>query len=255
MVLSPDDRQVRRKEHYRRLAPVYGSRSNRTCEESYVQLVRRFLGPCNRVLEVGCGSSDLLDRLRSPLRVGCDLSEEMLGQRPKQSQTHCLVAAGENLPFRDSQFDGMFLVNVLEHVVDLDATLQESARVLAPGGIWLAVTPNGNWEFWLDLAERWSLKLPEGPHSFLTPRRLRLAARRRFALLEHRTCLVLPVGPPALVGLIDRLTCSAALGWGFFQYIVGRKPVISDHGQADSPGTLALTSRECRAADGAGASS
>jgi SAM-dependent methyltransferase len=133
------------------------------------------------------------------------------------------VAAGETLPFRDAQFDGLFLINVIEHVADLEAVLRECARVLDEDGLWLAITPNGNWEFWLDLAERWSLKIPEGPHTFLTPQRLRLCAQNWFEVLEHRTFLVLPVGPPGLAGFIDSITFCAAFGGGFFQFVVAKK--------------------------------
>ena len=95
--------------------------------------------------------------------------------------------------------------------------------MLVDGGLWFALTPNGNWEKLLDLAERWSLKIPEGPHQFLTTRQLRAMVGRHFEVLEHRTILALPAGPTALSTLIDRLSLCAAWGGGFFQYIVARK--------------------------------
>jgi ubiquinone/menaquinone biosynthesis C-methylase UbiE len=208
-------------EHYQRLAPEYGVRANRTCEGTYFRLVQRFLQNRSRVLELGSGSTDLLGRLGNPFAVACDLSWEML--RARRTQTYCVVAAGERLPFPDECFDGLFLINVLEHVADTDAVLAESCRVLQGDGLWLAVTPNGDWEFWLDLAERWSLKIPEGPHNFLKPGRLRQGVEQWFDVVEHRTFLVLPAGPPALAGVVDRIMCCGKLGWGFFQYIVGRK--------------------------------
>ncbi len=216
-------RQSEVREHYRKLAPIYGARANRTCEETYFRLVRRYLEGCRRVIELGSGSSSLLDRLGSPFRVACDFSLDMLCRRASEGRRHCAAAAGEQLPFRDAQFDGMFLVNVLEHVADLEAVLGECARVLVTDAVWLAITPNGNWEFWLDLAERWSLKLPEGPHVFLTPQRLRLCVGKWFEVLEHRTLLVLPVGPARLAALIDRVSFGATFGWGFFQYVVARR--------------------------------
>jgi SAM-dependent methyltransferase len=215
-VLQHNQTHAHVQDHYRNLAREYGSRANRTCEKTYLRLVRRFLGGRHRVLELGSGSTDLVGQLGSPLAVACDLSWDMLRMRAPTTGTQCLVAAGEKLPLRDACFDGLFLINVLEHVA-------ECARVLEENGLWLAVTPNGNWEFWLDLAERWSLKIPEGPHVFLTQERLRQAAQEWFEVLDHRTFLVLPVGPSGLARLVDRLTCCAAFGCGFFQYIVGRK--------------------------------
>ena len=108
----------------------------------------------------------------------------MLLRRPASDRSYRVVAVGERLPFCDAQFDGVFSINVLEHVADLAAVLSESARVLEDGGIWLAITPNGNWEHLLDLAERWSLKIPEGPHRFLTTRMLREGVIRHFELLN-----------------------------------------------------------------------
>jgi ubiquinone/menaquinone biosynthesis C-methylase UbiE len=218
---APQQAQVQ--DHYRNLAAHYGVRANRTCDRTYRHLVQRFLGRCDRVFELGSGSSDLLDQLGRPFAVASDLSLDMLLAGPATPKVHRVVAAGERLPFRSASFDGLFLINVLEHVADLEATLRESARVLADGGLWLAVTPNGNWEFWLDLAERWKLKIPEGPHRFLTTRHLRQQASKWFEVVEHRTFLLLPAGPPALARFLDTVSCCSALGWGFFQYLVARK--------------------------------
>jgi SAM-dependent methyltransferase len=220
MSSAPQQAEVR--DHYRTLAPQYGARANRTCERTYRRLVRQSLAGCRRVLELGSGGTDLLEQLGCPLAVASDLSLDMLRTRGGRG-AHRVVAAGERLPFRDASFDGLFTINVLEHVADLDAVLRESARVLQDGGLWLAVTPNGYWEFWLDLAERWSLKIPEGPHAFLTPRGLRRPVSGAFDVVAHRTFLVLPAGPPALARLLDRFSFCSALGWGFFQYLLARK--------------------------------
>jgi ubiquinone/menaquinone biosynthesis C-methylase UbiE len=147
----------------------------------------------------------------------------MLRWRDRDSHSRPVGAAGEALPFSDGQFDGIVLINVLEHVTDLDATTAESARVLRENGVWLAVTPNGDWEFWLDLAERWSLKIPEGPHAFLSPEKLRRCLDERFEVLEHRTFLVLPAGPQLLSRWFDRITLCSRWNGGFFQFVAARK--------------------------------
>jgi 2-polyprenyl-3-methyl-5-hydroxy-6-metoxy-1,4-benzoquinol methylase len=164
----------------------------------------------------------LLDTLASPLAVAIDLSEHILRQRQLHSP-RCLAAAGEELPFRSGCFDAVFHINLLEHVISPEAVISECARVLRRGGLLLGITPNGSWEFWLDLAERLKLKIPEGPHVFLEPDRLKSIVRERFQVLEHRTFLVLPVGPRVLARFMDRITLCASAEWGFFQCIVGRR--------------------------------
>jgi SAM-dependent methyltransferase len=221
--VSHNNHHLEVREHYRLLAPAYGARANQTCEHTYLRWVRKFLERQRRVLEVGGGSSRLIGQLQSRFAVGCDLSVDMLRAHSRGEQFRYVVAAGEDLPFPDAYFDGMFLVNVLEHVASVEAVLEEAARVLRPDGMFVAITPNGNWEFWLDLAERWNLKLPEGPHSFLTPHRLRSLVRRQFEVIQHRTILMLPAGPPALAAFVDRITCCALFHGGFFQVIAAQK--------------------------------
>jgi SAM-dependent methyltransferase len=209
--------------HYQEIASEYNQRANQTCERVYSHLAGRFLKGRSRLLELGGGASEQLGSLGSRLAVACDLSREMLLRRPASDQSHRVVAVGERLPFCDAQFDGILSINVVEHVAGLEAVLSESARVLEDGGVWVAITPNGNWEPLLDLAERWSLKIPEGPHRFLTTRMLGDAVRRHFDVIEHRTILFLPAGPPWLSSLVDRISLCSAWGGGFFQYIVARK--------------------------------
>jgi SAM-dependent methyltransferase len=55
---------------------------------------------------------------------------------------------GRRLPAGDASFDVVFSSNVLEHVRDLDAFLDEIARVLVPGGIAVHILPTPAWRFW-----------------------------------------------------------------------------------------------------------
>jgi ubiquinone/menaquinone biosynthesis C-methylase UbiE len=209
--------------HYEEIAATYKARANSTCEQAYRCLVARFMAGRRRLLEIGAGCSDLLGSTGSPTAVACDLSLEMLRRRSPADPAHRVAAVGERLPFGDARFDAVFSINVLEHVADLDRMLAETVRVLAAGGVMLAVTPNGNWEALLDLAERWSLKIPEGPHEFLTTRRLHRVVERHLEVVEHRTILMLPAGPAALSSWVDAVSLCSAWGGGFFQYIVARK--------------------------------
>ena len=162
----------------------------------------------------------------------------MLLMREDDNAVHRVVVSGERLPFGNSSFDGVFLINVLEHVVDVESVLREIARVLDQGGLMLAVTSNGNWEMLLDLAERWKLKIPEGPHAFLTTRSLRGAVRTCVEVVKHRTFLTLPAGPLAVVDLLNRISLCSVHGADFFQYIMARKQTIdglTSHPDMDRP--------------------
>lgn len=205
--------------HYAALAPSYDQKANRACRRAYKNLIRRTLGDCQRVLELGAGSSPLLEVVSAPLGVACDISQAMLAARHTAADAPRAVADGAALPFRDHAFDGVFSINVLEHAPNPAAFLAESARVLTPGGWMLAVTPNGDLAWLLDLLERLHLKLPEGPHQFLGTQALASLAGSTFEIAEHSAFLAIPAGPDGLVRFFDRV----AGGRGLFQYILLRR--------------------------------
>ena len=207
--------------HYADLAATYDAKANRTCKRHYEMLIARSLSGCRRVLEIGAGSSPALGVLPGGFGVACDLSLPMLAARRAVPEAPRVVADGQQLPFCDGAFDGAYCVNVLEHAPDPEALVAEAARVLAPGGKFLAITPNGDAERLLDWLERMKLKLPEGPHRFVTFGALAALAGERFTLVEHRKCLAFPAGPDGLVRWVDNL--GGEPGWGLFQYAVMRK--------------------------------
>jgi ubiquinone/menaquinone biosynthesis C-methylase UbiE len=102
-------------------------------------LLKLFLAakPGPQVLNVGAGQgsfSKLLEQ-RGFLVVSTDVSPaacEVLSERVRGPVVQADVTA---LPFADSSFDAVVLGEVIEHVDDDVGALQESRRVLRPGGV------------------------------------------------------------------------------------------------------------------------
>jgi SAM-dependent methyltransferase len=105
------------------------------------------------VLDVGSGygSFVLLARERgldargvelAPFEV--DWARRRLAERRPPDDPVAVYAAGDGarLPYPDASFDAVTLWNVLEHVPDLRATVDEAARVVRPGGSVVALAPN-----------------------------------------------------------------------------------------------------------------
>ena len=76
--------------------------------------------------------------------VGVDALEERITKAAARNLPYASfqVGTGENLPFPDAYFDGVFMNEVFEHVTDEKATLREAARVLAQGGRLVLISPN-----------------------------------------------------------------------------------------------------------------
>jgi SAM-dependent methyltransferase len=98
------------------------------------------LGPCRRLLDIGCGTGRFALRAHDRLggRVwGVDPSPEMLTQARRQPGSRAIgwrQGEAEHLPFKDGWFDGAHMHLVVHVLPDRPAALGEAARILEPGG-------------------------------------------------------------------------------------------------------------------------
>jgi 2-polyprenyl-6-hydroxyphenyl methylase/3-demethylubiquinone-9 3-methyltransferase len=127
---------------------------------------------CHKVLELGCGGGILsaalevdginlyaIDRLYSALVVA----------QPHLTKTYLVCNKAEALPFSSETFDAVASSDFLEHVEDLDQVVQESARVLKKGGLFLYDTINKTLKslFILKLMGEYVCGfIPKGTHQF-----------------------------------------------------------------------------------------
>jgi ubiquinone/menaquinone biosynthesis C-methylase UbiE len=155
--------------------------------------VRRALAECayepgTRILDLGCGEGSLARTINSlyPRAEihGCDVSAVQL-ERARQMGGHIEYRqSGESLPYESGYFDSIFLLDVLEHVEDPQAFLDEVSRVLARGGRLLMHCPcegqylTLHWLMWkLRLGANHKRELVGHIQRFTHRRVLKIAAR------------------------------------------------------------------------------
>jgi SAM-dependent methyltransferase len=100
-----------------------------------------------RVLDAGCGTaygSAILARAGAREVVGVDVAADVLAAvKPRMPRRVRLERADvSSLPFTDDRFDVVVCFEVIEHVEDAEATLDEFARVLAQDGVLAISSPN-----------------------------------------------------------------------------------------------------------------
>ncbi len=107
---------------------------HRLIDDQAAELVRR-VGEGQRVLEVGCGTGLVLQRVArfAAQAKGVDVSPGML-EHARRRGLDVVEGSATALPFPDASFDVAYSFKVLAHIPDLDACLREMARVIRPGG-------------------------------------------------------------------------------------------------------------------------
>ncbi|MEU4361664.1 class I SAM-dependent methyltransferase [Promicromonospora sp. NPDC023987] len=95
------------------------------------------IGSGTRVLDVGCGTGELLEHLqeRGARPAGVDPASRMAElARARAIGSDVRLGDFEQLPFDDGAFDALLAVNALQLTEDQERALAEAARVLVPGG-------------------------------------------------------------------------------------------------------------------------
>lgn len=98
----------------------------------------------SRILEVGCGTGIALNLLKLAREniSGIDISTTSIATAKAKGLAGVSVYDGKTIPFNDDSFDLVSSFDVLEHADDPEHFLNESYRVLKPGGLLFVVCPN-----------------------------------------------------------------------------------------------------------------
>jgi 2-polyprenyl-3-methyl-5-hydroxy-6-metoxy-1,4-benzoquinol methylase len=95
------------------------------------------------ILDYGCGRGDFTHLLKpygSSIH-GVDVSEKAIQlARQTSPEIDFKLLSDSKIPFPDNYFDTIISVDVLEHILDLETTLEEIHRTLKPGGYFLIAT-------------------------------------------------------------------------------------------------------------------
>jgi SAM-dependent methyltransferase len=121
-------------------------------QPGYWHDVTRHFDPGVALLDLGCGSAWLADHFAD--YTGVDGSPDAVEAAAVKGRKVLLGNVDEPLPFDDGAFGGAVLKDLLEHVADPVVVVREVRRVVAPGGLVFASSPDAQRWVWDDYTHR-----------------------------------------------------------------------------------------------------
>jgi SAM-dependent methyltransferase len=182
-----------------------------------IEDLARFVVPEGaRVLEIGCGTGDLLAALRPSHGVGVDVSPRMIERaREKHPGIQFVVDDAVHLDAPElagQTFDYIVMSDVVGQLFDVWAALRALRHLTHPRTRLLITYYNFVWEPLLRLGERVGLKMPVSQQNWLGMADLRnLLELAHFEVIRAGTATLVPRAVPILSRLANRYLARAPL--------------------------------------------
>lgn len=141
---------------------------NKNYYSALKQTVKSLLTGKNRtVLDIGCGTGDILHFINPSFGIGIDISRKMIKlARNKYKSSNNLIFKVHDIekkPFK-GKFSFILLLDVIEHLKDKNRALSYISQIMDKDTVLIISMANPFWEPLFLILEKLRLKMPEGPH-------------------------------------------------------------------------------------------
>lgn len=186
-------------------------------------ILRKMIPENSSVLEIGCGTGDLLAFLKPKIGYGMDISTGMVKLAKVKHKNNKNLIFSVSYP-RNKKFDYIFMSDVIEHLEKPDDVFKKVAELLSKKGKFINTMANPIWEPALMVAEKLGLKMPEGPHNRISFDELKeIMKKLGLKIIKHNYFLLIPIYLPVITSFINKNFERFFKKYAFTEYIVAKK--------------------------------
>jgi SAM-dependent methyltransferase len=240
-------------EHFNLIAPTraYWRRKNQYYYAELEGFIKANIPAAARVLEVGCGTGQLLHDVKPACGVGVDFSPEMIrlaqAQFPPQQYPHLdfRVAQAETLVLNET-FDYIIISDVIGELTDVWAAFRQLRSCCHPGTRIIITYFNHLWEPILRLGEVLGMKVPQFHQNWLSLTEIQnLLYLSGFEVVRKGYQQLLPVSVPVLANFCNHILGKIPLieRLSLVVYLIAR-PVVQNQAREYSVSVIIPTRNE-----------
>lgn len=204
--MNPDSNR----EFYERIAPDwdYWHEKNAFYHRKMTELIRGMIPPGGKVLELGCGTGDLLAALRPRAGIGLNLADGLTARaRAKHPEFRFETVEVDEAKI-DEGFtpDYVVLNQMLDYVYDVWDCFESLRPAVTDHTLLVMTSNNPMWGPLLRFASRIGQRTPESPRNFITNRDIRAVLELQgFDVVEAGMALPVPVRVPVVGPILNAL--------------------------------------------------
>lgn len=168
----------------------------------------------SKVLEIGCGTGELLNSVKPSLGVGVDISPKMVDIARRNFPHLTFVVQDAECFDLGGTFDYVILSDVIGYFDDVQQAFKLLHGVMGPRSRVVITYFNYLWKPILDLGERFQLKMPQPDQSWLSMHDIEnLLYLSNFDVVKKKYQLLLPKYVPLLSAFCNKVLANLPIFW------------------------------------------
>lgn len=183
------------------------------------KLLRDLIPPGKKVLEIGCGTGDLLAFLDPRNGYGFDISSKMIKiARIKYSKLGNLYFSTK---WPSGKYDYIFMSDVIEHLEKPKETFRKISSLMEPKTIFVNTMMNPVWIPVEAVYNFFGWKMPEGPSKRIGYKELKVMLEGAgMKIIRHDYKLLMPIKIPFITKFANHYLERYLKGLAFIEYVI-----------------------------------